>query len=143
VSGFGSRRGTRLENYEDKLLRVVVAADHPLIRVGVATALKTDVGLDVVGEVSAGTDVLSITRSAGPDVVLLATHRREHDGLVCLSRLRESYPEVKVIVCSGSADPDHIEAVFRHGASGCILSTIAPTDLAAAVRRVVEAAEYH
>jgi DNA-binding NarL/FixJ family response regulator len=143
VSGFGSRRGTRLENYEDRLLRVVVAADHPLIRVGVATALKTDVGLDVVGEVSAGTDVLSITRSAGPDVVLLATHRREHDGLVCLSRLRESYPEVKVIVCSGSADPDHIEAVFRHGASGCILSTIAPTDLAAAVRRVVEAAEYH
>jgi DNA-binding NarL/FixJ family response regulator len=151
VSDFGSRRGRRLEDYEgnkadvcgDRLLRVVVAADHPSIRVGVATALKADVGLDVVGEASAGADVLSITRSAGPDVVLLGTDSREDDDLVCLSRLRESYPEVKVIVCFGSADLDAIEAVFRLGAAGCILSRIAPTDLAAAVRRVVEAAEYH
>jgi CheY-like chemotaxis protein len=153
VSSFRLRRDERLgpEGYEgnkadvsgDRLLRIVVAADHPLIRVGVATALKADVGLDVVGEASAGTDVLSITRSAGPDVVLLATNRREQDGLGCLSLLRERYPEVKVIVCSGSADLDHVEAVFRLGASGCILSTIAPADLAGAVRRVVEAAEYH
>jgi DNA-binding NarL/FixJ family response regulator len=151
VSGFASRRDERLEGYQGnkadvcggRLLRIVVAADHPLIRVGVTTALKADVGLEVVGEASAGTDVLSITRSAGPDVVLLAPQRRKDGGLGCLSRLCECYPEVKVIVCSGSADPDHIEAVLRLGASGCILSTIAPADLAAAVHRVVEAADYH
>jgi DNA-binding NarL/FixJ family response regulator len=126
----------------DRLLRIVVA-DHRLARVGVAAALKAETDLEVVGEASYDTDVLSITRLAGPDVVLLGTRIPDHDGLGCLSLLRERHPEVKVIICSASADLDHIEAVFRLGASGCILSTIAPAELAAAIRRVVEAAEYH
>jgi CheY-like chemotaxis protein len=166
VSVSGSRRGGRLEgsgrNGTDvcrsarpalvesepvraaraKLLRIAVA-DLRCARVDVAAVLKADTGLEVVGEASHDRDVLSITRSTGPDVVLLGTRIPDHDGLGCLSLLRECHPEVKVIVCSASPDLDHIENVFRLGASGCILSTIAPAELAAAIRRVVEAAEYH
>jgi DNA-binding NarL/FixJ family response regulator len=126
----------------DRLLRIVVA-DHGWARVGVAAALRADPGFELVGEASYDTDVLSITRSAGPDVVLLGPRKPDHGGLSCLSQLRKCHPEVKVIVCSASADLDHIEAVFRLGAAGCILSTIAPAELAAAIRRVVEATEYH
>jgi DNA-binding NarL/FixJ family response regulator len=126
----------------DRPLRIVVVDHRWFPRVGVATALKAETSLEVVGEAACGTDVLSITRSAAPDVVLLGTRIPNHDGLACLSLLRECHPEVKVIVCSASADLDHIEAAFRLGASGCILSTIAPAELAGAIRRVVEAAEY-
>lgn len=126
----------------DRLLRIVVVDHQWIRRVALAAALKTDPSVEVVGEVPFGTDVLSITRSAAPDVVLLGTRIPNHDGLSCLSLLRECHPEVKVIVCAASADLDHIEAVFRLGAAGCILSTIAPLELAGAIRRVVEAAEY-
>jgi DNA-binding NarL/FixJ family response regulator len=127
----------------DRPLRIVVVDHRWIRRVAVAAALKADASLEIVGEVPCGRDVLSITRSAAPDVVLLGTRIPNDDGLSCLSLLRECHPEVKVIVCSASADLDHIETVFRLGASGCILSTIAPVELAAAIRRVVEAAEYH
>jgi CheY-like chemotaxis protein len=126
----------------DGLLRIVVA-HHRWARVDVAAVLKADTGLEVVGEASHDRDVLSIVRSTRPDVVLLGTRIPDHDGLGCLSLLRECHPEAKVIVCSASPDLDHIENVFRLGASGCILSTIAPAELAAAIRMVVEAAEYH
>jgi DNA-binding NarL/FixJ family response regulator len=120
----------------------MVVDDRWIFRVALAAALKADTSLEIVGEVPCGPDVLSITRSAAPDVVLLGTRIPNHDGLGCLSLLRECHPEVKVIVCPASADLDHIEAVFRLGASGCILSTIAPVELAAAIRTIVEAAEY-
>jgi DNA-binding NarL/FixJ family response regulator len=120
----------------------MVVDDQWIRRVAVAAALKADTSLEVVGEVPCGRDVLPLTRSTAPDVVLLGTRILNHDALGCLSLLRESHPEVKVIVFSASRDLDHIEDVFRLGASGCILSTIAPLELAAAIRRIVEAAEY-
>ncbi|HEX4679782.1 MAG TPA: response regulator transcription factor [Gaiellaceae bacterium] len=120
----------------------MVVDDQWIRRVAVAAALKADTSLEIVGEVPCGSDVLSLTRSAAPDVVLLGTRIPNQDGLGCLSLLRECHPEVKVVVFSASADLDHVEDVFRLGASGCILSTIAPLELAAAIRRIVEAAEY-
>jgi DNA-binding NarL/FixJ family response regulator len=124
------------------LLRIVVADDHPLMRFGVAMRLRADPGIDIVGEATSDTEALSLAGSAGPDLVLLVTRSRGDDGLGCLSRLRECYPDVKVIICSASADPEHIEAAFRLGASGCVVATIDRAELAAAIRRVVEATEY-
>jgi DNA-binding NarL/FixJ family response regulator len=127
----------------DRLVRIVVADDHPLMHFGVAMALRADPAFDVVGQATSDTEVLTLARSAGPDVAVLVTRARGHDGLGCLSRLRECYPDVKVIICSASADLEHIEAAFRLGASGCVVATIERAELAAAIRRVVEATEYH
>jgi CheY-like chemotaxis protein len=126
----------------DKTLRIVVADDHPLMHFGVAMRLRADPGFDIVGEATSDTEVLSFARSARPDLVLLVTRSRGDDGLGCLSRLRECYPDVKVIICSASADREHIEAAFRLGASGCVVATIDRGELAAAIRRVVEATQY-
>jgi CheY-like chemotaxis protein len=127
---------------DSKSLRIVVADDHPLIDAGVATALRADPGFDVVGGATSDREILSLTRSTCPDVVLLVTRTPGRDGLGCLSRLREYYPDVKVIICSTWADLEYIEAAFRLGASGFVLTTIDRAELAAAIRRVVEATEY-
>ena len=126
----------------DRLQRIVLADDQRVFRAGVARALRADAGLDVVGEATSIMDVLSIVRSAGPDVVLLGTQARSDSGLGNLTRLRECFPEVKVIVCPASDDLEHIEAAFRFGAVGCVLSTTDPAEIATAVRRVIEATEY-
>jgi two-component system nitrate/nitrite response regulator NarL len=126
----------------DRPLRIVLDDDERMFRVGIASALKADAGLDVVGETRSGTDVFSIIRSVEPDAVLLATRAPEHHGLGRLSRLRECFPEVKVIVCPESADLEQIEVAFRLGAAGCVLTTIDPFAIASAIRRVIEATEY-
>jgi DNA-binding NarL/FixJ family response regulator len=100
----------------DSPLRIVLDDDERMFRAGIASALRADAGLDVVGEATSGTDVFSIIRSVEPDAVLLATRAPEHNRLGRLSRLRECFPEVKVIVCLASADLEQIEAAFRLGA---------------------------
>jgi DNA-binding NarL/FixJ family response regulator len=166
VSVFGSRRGGRQEGSavsgrdwgrsvrpglverdpvcvsSESPLRIVLDDDERMFRSGIASALRADAGLDVVGESTSGTDVFSIIRSVEPDAVLLATRAPEHHGLGRLSRLRECFPDVKVIVCPSSADVEQIEAAFRLGAAGCVLTTIDPFAIAASVRRVLEATEY-
>jgi DNA-binding NarL/FixJ family response regulator len=124
------------------LLRIVVAVEHPLLNVAVTSALTAEAGFDVVAEAALGSDVLSITRLAEPDVALFITRSLRDDGLGCVPRLRTCCPDVKVIIGSPSAVLDHIETAFRLGACGFVL-TADPADLAAAVRRVVEGTAYY
>jgi two-component system nitrate/nitrite response regulator NarL len=126
----------------DRPLRIVLDDDERMFRVGIASALRADAGLEVVGKATSGTDVFSVIRSVEPDAVLLATRPPDHHGLGRLSRLRECFPEVKVIVCPASADLEQLEAAFRLGAAGCVLATIDPVAIAAAIRRVIEATDY-
>jgi DNA-binding NarL/FixJ family response regulator len=126
----------------DRRLRIVLDDDERMFRAGVASALKADAGLEVVAHSTFGMDVFSIIRSVDPDAVLLATRAPEHDGLGRLSRLRECFPELKVIVCPASADLEQMEVAFKLGAAGCVLATIDPAAIAAAIRRVIEATEY-
>ena len=65
------------------------------------------------------------------------------DGLTCLQRIRAEYPEVKVVMCSMSSDPDQIQGAFKRGACGYILKTINPIDLGSAIRQAVEGTAYH
>jgi DNA-binding NarL/FixJ family response regulator len=112
------------------------------MRIAVTKALKADARFDVVGVAAPGTDVLSITRAAGPDVVLLATRSLGSESRGCLARLCECHPDVKVIVCSASAELEQIERVFRLGACGYVVTPVEPAELVAAIRRVVEGAGY-
>jgi DNA-binding NarL/FixJ family response regulator len=123
-------------------LRIVVADERRLMRVAVTKALKAAAGFDVVGVAAPGTDVLSITRAAAPDVVLLATRSLGSESLGCLARLCECHPDVKVIVCSATTDLEHIEKAFRRGACGYVLTPVEPAELVAAIQRVVEGAGY-
>jgi DNA-binding NarL/FixJ family response regulator len=65
------------------------------------------------------------------------------DGLGCLARVRERYPNVKVIVCSMGSDPEQIEAAFKRGACGYIVKSVDTRDLAAAIRQAVHGTAYH
>jgi DNA-binding NarL/FixJ family response regulator len=60
------------------------------------------------------------------------------DGLACLGLIRERHPDVKVIMLSGSEDPEIIEAALRRGASAFVTKQIDPRDLSSAIRQAVE-----
>jgi DNA-binding NarL/FixJ family response regulator len=57
--------------------------------------------------------------------------------LTCLQRLREHYPEVKVVILSAFTDPERIEAAFSEGASGYIVKGIDASDLQDALRQML------
>jgi len=123
-------------------VKILLADDHGLLLAGVRKALEAD-GFEIVGEASSGPEVLPLVGRKSPDVVLLDLRMPGMDGLTCLQRIRAEHPEVKVVMCSMSSDPDQIQGAFKRGACGYILKTINPIDLGSAIRQAVEGTAYH
>jgi DNA-binding NarL/FixJ family response regulator len=126
-----------------KALKLLIADDHPLLILGIHRTLANEPRLTVVGTVRNGADVCAETKRLQADVVLLDLRMPGLDGLQVLESLREEQPEVKAVVFSMVADPEAIEASFKRGASGFILKTIDPLDLAPAIRQAVEGTAFH
>jgi len=118
-------------------LKVLVADDHQLMLAGVRMAFSDAPDIEIVGEASAGQEVLPLVGRTQPDVVLLDLLMPGMDGLRCLELLHERHPSVKTIIFSGSDDTAAVDATFARGAVAFIQKTIDPADLAAVVRQAV------
>jgi DNA-binding NarL/FixJ family response regulator len=124
-------------------MKVVIADDHPLILAGVRRVLESAEGFEVVGEARSGSEVLPLIGRTSPDVVVLDMRMPGVDGLGCLDRIRARYPQTKVVVLSVSADPEQVQAAFKHGACGYVVKSIDSADLASAIRQAVDGTAFH
>jgi DNA-binding NarL/FixJ family response regulator len=115
-------------------IRVFLVDDHRLFRSGVQSELGDE--FDIVG--SAG-DVEGAVRgilASVPDVALLDVHMPGGGGRAVLQAVHSSAPEVRFLALSVSDAPEDVIAVIRAGARGYVTKSIAPSELAAAIRRV-------
>jgi DNA-binding NarL/FixJ family response regulator len=118
-------------------LKVLVADDHRLMLAAVRLAFSEAPDIEIVGEASAGQEVLPLVGRTSPDVVLLDLRMPGMDGLRCLELLRERHPSVKAIIFSGSDDPAAVDAAFARGAVAFIQKAIDPADLPSVLRQAV------
>jgi DNA-binding NarL/FixJ family response regulator len=115
-------------------MRVLIAEDHPLAAAAMRAVIEADGGFEVVGEARSGSQVLPRARELRPDLVLLDLMLPELDGLTCLERLANEFPEVPVVVCSGQAEQEGVEAARERGASAFVTKSGDPGNLPIALR---------
>ncbi len=121
-------------------LRVLLADDHPLMLAGIRGALESQSDIEIVGEATSGAQVLPLIAHAKPDLVLLDVRLPELDGLSCLRRIRERYPDIRVVMLSVSSDREQIAQALEEGASAYIVKSIDTADLPAAIRQTISGA---
>jgi DNA-binding NarL/FixJ family response regulator len=124
-------------------VKVLIADDHRLMLQGIRRALEDARDIEIVGEAHNGSQVLPMIGRTRPDLVILDVRMPQIDGLTCLDLIRKRYPNVKVVMMSVFSDPQHIEAALKRGASGYIVKSVNPQDLASALRQAVEGTVYH
>lgn len=120
----------------------MIADGHPLMRVGVRRALEAD-GFEVVGEAASGDEALSLVHRRLPEVVLLDLAMPGPPGLACIAQIVAEQPTVRVVVLAEVAEPELIEAAFKHGAWGYVVKSIEDRDLPSAIRQAVDRTAYH
>jgi DNA-binding NarL/FixJ family response regulator len=116
--------------------RILIVDDHPLTRDALA-ALLVQQGFEVVGEAADGEEALQAARKYAPDVVLLDLTMPGMDGLAALPRIRDEAPACEVVVLTASDTEENLLAAIRAGASGYLLKTESPEQIAAFLRGVV------
>ena len=99
-------------------VRVVLAEDHYLVREGIRRLLETDPDLEVAAVCSDLDSLLAAVESARPDVVVTDIRMPPggmDEGIRAAERLRETHPDVGVVVLSQYAQPTYALALFENG----------------------------
>ena len=102
-------------------IRLVLADDHYLVREGVRRLLETEPELEVVAVCDDLDSLLAAVDAEGPDVVLTDIRMppgSSDEGIQAAERLRETHPEVGVVVLSQYTTPSYALALLEHGSAG-------------------------
>jgi DNA-binding NarL/FixJ family response regulator len=118
------------------MIRVLVADDHALVRVGVKTMLSDASGITVVGEAVNGRDAVRAAIALKPDVVLMDLCMPVLNGIEALRLIRQEAPTIRVVMLSMHSTAQHVYHALEAGAAGYISKTAAEDELVPAVRAV-------
>ena len=116
-------------------LRVVVADDQALVRVGFCGIIAATPGLAVVGEAANGAEAVAAARDARPDVILMDVRMPVMDGIEATRQITGS-TDVRVLILTTFDLDQYVFAALRAGASGFLLKDTLPADLINAIRVV-------
>ncbi|GFN31571.1 response regulator [Paenibacillus xylaniclasticus] len=117
-------------------IRLLLADDHAMVRKGLQMFLSMQTDLQVIGEAANGQEAIDRTAELLPDMILMDLHMPVLDGIEVTKRLKQSHPDIKVIVLTSFSDEDHVLPAIRAGAKGYLLKDIEPDELVRAIRRV-------
>jgi len=120
-------------------LRVVVADDQALVRVGFCGIIAATPSFAVVGEAGNGAEAVAAARRTAPDVILMDVRMPVMDGIEATRRITAS-TDVRVLILTTFDLDEYVFAALRAGASGFLLKDTLPADLLNSVR-VVAAGE--
>ncbi|MGH2736237.1 MAG: response regulator [Actinomycetota bacterium] len=121
---------------EEGTVRVVLVDDHDLLRRGIKTMLETEADVKVVGEASDGAGALQVIEDALPDVVLIDVIMPNKDGIETTRDIKDSFPNISVVVLSGHDEQQFVFDAVKAGASGYLLKTAELEEVVDTVRAV-------
>jgi DNA-binding NarL/FixJ family response regulator len=119
-----------------RVIRVLVADDHPVVRQGLCTMLELEDDIEVVARAADGEEAVTMARREHPDITLLDVQMPVLDGIEALRRIRSDDPEARVIVLTTYRNEDYIFPSLRAGARGYLLKDASREELARAIRAV-------
>jgi DNA-binding NarL/FixJ family response regulator len=99
-------------------VRVLLADDNPVLRMGMASLLAADERIDLVAEAADGQEAVELAARHRPDVVILDVRMPELDGVAAAARMPEG---TRVLMLTYSDEPDVITAAMRSGAHGYLV----------------------
>ena len=119
-------------------IKVLIVDDHGMVRQGLRTYLDLMEDIKVIAEAQNGAEAVAQARHYKPHVVLMDLVMPEMDGIEATRRIREINPETKIIVLSSFTEDDKVFPAIKAGADGYLLKDISPSDLAIAIRTVIQ-----
>src|SRR5439155_26319978 len=118
-------------------IRVILADDHPIVRLGSRTELEKIEGVELVGEAADGREAVDLAKKLQPEVVFMDISMPGLRGLEATAAITKQCPEVRVIILSRWDNEEYYWGALRAGASGYLLKKGSLPELATALRRVL------
>ena len=123
-------------------IRVLLAADHTVLRSGLRLLIERNPGYTVVSEAGSGAEAVEQARELQPDVILLDLNMPGLDGLAALPLIRQHAPDSKILILTMLDDVSYLQEALRAGASGYVLKKAVDSELPMAIQTVARGETY-
>ena len=123
-------------------IRVLIADDHAVVRMGLASLLGTSKSIEVVGDAFDGEDTVRKALKLKPDVIVLDLVMPRKDGIAATTEILERLPEAKVLILTTFSSSENIAKALKAGATGAVLKSSGNDELIGAVLKVARGERY-
>jgi DNA-binding NarL/FixJ family response regulator len=117
-----------------RVIRVVIADDHHLVRQGIRALLENEGDIRVIGEAQDGCEAIELAERLKPDVLVLDINMPKIDGIEAIKKIDEQSIEIQVLILSMYSDESLVKKALRNGARGYLLKRSVAEELLFAVR---------
>ncbi len=121
-------------------IRVLIADDHAVFRMGLVALLKSAGDFEVIAEATNGRDAIEWCTDHRPDLVVFDVRMPDLDGIQAAKHLLEKYPTTNLVMLSVSELNDEIAQAIRAGAKGYISKRVEPKELISQLRMAASGA---
>ena len=124
------------------MIKVLIADDHPIVREGLKQVIEKSPDMHVAGEAEGGQEVLDAVAREDWDVLILDFSMPGKSGLDVLRDLRNSRPNLPVLVLSMHPESELAPRLLKAGAAGYLNKESAPKELVNAIRKLHDGGRY-
>ena len=117
-------------------IRILTVDDHPMLREGIAAVLASEEDMILVAEASNGREAIEQFRTHHPDVTLMDVQMPEVNGIDAIVKIREEFPDARIIVLTTYTGDAQAARAFKAGAFGYLLKNMVRKELIDTIRTV-------
>ncbi len=128
---------TRHDFSKKRHLSIFLVEDHHIMRRGLASLLRTELGAEIVGEAKDGIEALELLANCSPDAVIMDISMPRMNGVEATRRISQRFPGIRILILSMHNNPALVSQALGAGASGYILKEAMLEELTAALRAVL------
>ncbi|MFH1869048.1 MAG: response regulator transcription factor [Pseudomonadota bacterium] len=118
------------------MIRIIIADDHTLFRVGLRQMLHSFAGIEVVQEATNAAEALAAANAGGAELIVMDLTMPGASGTSLIEQIRKAQPALPILVLSMHDEPGTVRRALQAGASGYITKGSSPDTLFTAVTRV-------
>ena len=120
----------------DRPIRVLIGDDHTIVRTGVRLLLEAEDDIEVVGEAGDGNEVVALTETLQPDVIIMDIAMPVMDGLEATRQIKARWPGINILVLTMHRTDEYFFEMLKAGASGYVLKGAETSELIKAIQIV-------
>ena len=119
-------------------LRILIADDHLVVRMGLSALISLEPGMSVIGEAEDGESALELVRRHHPDVVIMDVMMPQMNGVEATARIASEFPDVHILILTTFSASEEVVKALDAGADGAIVKDSSQRDLISAIHAVAD-----
>ena len=123
-----------MSSKSNRKIRVMLADDHLVVRMGLAAIISIERDMEVVGEAADGLAAVKLAAELRPDVVIMDIMMPKLDGVAATAEIHRRNPDAHILVLTSFGTSEDLRRALASGATGALVKDSAQTELVSAIR---------